>query len=188
MRAFIAIDISERLQNDLGQVISHLKNAEADVKWVEPHNIHITMKFLGDIDDAQANNIKIVLDETARSYKPFEILPKKIGAFPSFEFPNVIWVGLSESSPELEKIACDLEEKSSAIGFLKESRPFVAHLTLGRARSNRNRAELKEKIIQTSDSEIAEFPPETVDSITLYESKLTSAGSIYTPIHRARFS
>ena len=94
MRTFIAIEISEEIKNILAQIESHLIYAGADVKWVKPENVHLTLKFLGEIDEKKAAEVTAILDSIARMTKPFELNVKDIGAFPKIEHPRVIWVGL----------------------------------------------------------------------------------------------
>ncbi|MCX5686638.1 MAG: RNA 2',3'-cyclic phosphodiesterase, partial [Candidatus Omnitrophica bacterium] len=87
MRAFIAIELSDEIKAALAQIQSHLKYAGADVKWVEKDNIHLTLKFLGEIDEKKCGKVKAALDEVAKSAWPFELSLKDIGAFPKIESP-----------------------------------------------------------------------------------------------------
>ena len=146
MRTFIAIELSDEIKNTLAQIESHLKYSGADVKWVEKDSVHLTLKFLGEIDEKKCEKVKMALDETAKSTRPFEISFKDIGAFPKVEYPRVIWVGLDKGAKESAELAGRVDEALSKIGFQKETRPFAAHLTIGRVRSAKNREALKEKI------------------------------------------
>jgi 2'-5' RNA ligase len=186
MRAFIAIELSDEMRSGLAQVQSHLKYSGADVKWVEEDNIHLTLKFLGDIDEKKCAQIKNILDEISAAIKPFEINIKDIGAFPKIEFPRVIWAGLDKGAKESSEIAKKLDEGLSKIGFEKESRPFVAHVTIGRVRSAKNKATLKEKI-ETLGGLGVRNKGKIVNSIALFQSTLTPSGSIYAKLHEAKF-
>jgi len=184
MRAFIAIEISEEIRSALAQIQSHLKYAGGDVKWVEPHNIHLTLKFLGEISEEKSEKIKSILDEIGKATNPFEITIKDIGAFPKIEYPRVIWVGLDKGANESRVLAEKIDESLSKIGFQKETRPFASHLTIGRVRSSKNKEALKEKIFSSPQSTV--HSPQLISSVILFKSTLTPKGPIYTKLHEAR--
>jgi len=185
MRAFIAIELSPEIRDSLAQTQSHLKYSGADVKWVNKENVHLTLKFLGEITEESSEKIKSILDEIANSVKPFEISIKDIGAFPKIEFPKVIWAGLDRGAAEASVIAGKIDDALSKVGFQKESRPFTAHLTIGRVRSLKNKEALKEKIDSYC---IPDDSNQLIRSITLFQSTLTPKGSIYTKLHESEFS
>ena len=182
MRLFIAIELSQSIRDELARIQFHLKYSAADVKWVEKDNIHLTLKFLGEVPEEKVEKIKSILDGTAKEMKSFDISLKDIGAFPKIEYPRVIWVGLDKGVVESKGLAEKIDEELSKIGYEKEPRPFAAHLTIGRVRSAKNKAALKEKI-----SSITPIPgSQLVTSITLFKSTLTSNGPIYTKLHEAK--
>ncbi len=182
MRAFIAIELSEEIRNSLAQIQSHLKYAGADVKWVEKDNIHLTLKFLGEVSDEKIEKIKSILDEIGKTVKSFEISLKDIGAFPKIDYPRIIWVGLDKGTKESIGLAGRIDEALSKIGFQKETRPFAAHLTIGRVRSPKNKEALKEKI----ESQDTSHKTQVISSVSLFQSKLTPQGPIYTNLHEAK--
>lgn len=184
MRTFIAIDISEDIGRSLSLAICHLKYAGADVKWVDPANIHLTLKFLGEISGDKLAQVKSALDGIADSTKRFRVNIKDIGAFPGTGRPRVIWAGLSDGARESKDLACSIDEAMSGLGFAKETRPFEPHLTMGRVRSGRNIDKLKSQITSSK----LQIPQEgcPVDSIILYQSTLTPNGSIYTRLHEPK--
>jgi RNA 2',3'-cyclic 3'-phosphodiesterase len=188
MRTFIAIEISDEIRDALVQIQSHLKYAGADVKWVEKQNIHLTLKFLGEITDKKCDEVKAALDEAGRTTKQFEIDVKELGVFPKIDYPRVIWVGLNKGVNESKELAAKIEEALSRIGFQKESRPFAAHLTIGRVRSSKNKAVLKEKIesydLRAASSDLSQ----PIDSIILFQSTLMPNGPIYTKLHDAKLN
>jgi 2'-5' RNA ligase len=189
MRAFIAIDISSEIKDALGRIESHLKYAGADVKWVDPDIIHLTLKFLGEIDDKKAEEVKAALDAAADSMEPFELGLKDIGAFPDMDNPRVIWVGLGKGSSEVSSLAAHLEEELSRIGFAKEVRPFSPHLTIGRVKSALNKAKLKDKAASAAANfDLAKVPPCRVSSVILFRSTLTPKGPVYASLHEARLT
>lgn len=184
MRAFIAIELSEELRSTLAQVQSHLKYSGADVKWVEKDNIHLTLKFLGEINEEKCEKVKSILDEICSSIKPFEISLKDIGAFPTIDYPRVIWVGLDNGAEGSKGLAEKIDDELSKIGSQKETRPFAAHLTIGRVRSPKNKEALKQKLSTLN------LQPSTktqlINSVILFQSKLTPKGPIYTKLHEAQ--
>lgn len=182
MRTFIAIDISDSIREALAQIQSHLRYSGADVKWVEPGNIHLTLKFLGEISEEKCEIVKRVLDGITGSAKSFEATIKDVGAFPSANSPRVVWVGLDKGAGEARAIAEKIDDALSKIGFEKESRPFVAHLTIGRVRTPKNKEALKEKM---ATCQLPSAKPHLVTSIVLFQSTLTPKGSIYTKLHES---
>lgn len=184
MRAFIAIELSPEIKDSLAQIQSHLKYSGADVKWIETGNIHLTLKFLGDITEEDCGKIRSILDDIGRSVKPFEISLKDIGAFPNINYPRIIWVGLDKGTIESKVLAGKIGEEVLKIGFQKEPRPFAPHLTIGRVRSPKNKEALKEKLTTYSLQLTAK--PQPISSITLFQSTLTPKGPIYTKLHESK--
>jgi 2'-5' RNA ligase len=180
MRAFIAIEISEEIRNSLGRIQGRLRYAGADVKWVDEKNIHLTLKFLGEISEEKRKKVESAIDAVAGRTKPFGISVKDTGAFPKMEYPRVIWAGLDNGADEARALAEDIDGELSGIGFQKETRPFAAHLTIGRVRSPKNLRQLAEKL---AGCQKAEAGSQTVGSIALFQSTLTPSGSIYTKLH-----
>jgi 2'-5' RNA ligase len=185
MRTFIAIELSEEIKDTLAQAQSHLKYSSADVKWVEKDNIHLTLKFLGEIDENKLANVKAALDEIAKDTKSFEISLKDIGAFPDIDHPRVIWAGLDKGAKESTELAVKIDEALSKLGFDKETRPFAAHLTIGRVRSSKNKEALREKVTGYRSPVIG---PQKISSLTLFQSTLAPKGSIYTKLYEAKFA
>jgi RNA 2',3'-cyclic 3'-phosphodiesterase len=188
MRTFIAIDISKEIKNTLAQIEAHLIYAGADVTWVKPENVHLTLKFLGEIDEKRAVEVVATLDSIARTSKPFELSVKDIGAFPKIEHPRVVWVGLDKGAVETTALATKVDEALSKIGFAKETRPFSPHLTIGRVRSPLNKDKLKEKMSSaTASIDLSIVPQHKVSSVILFQSTLTPQGSIYAKLHESMF-
>lgn len=187
MRTFIAVEISDEISNALAQLEARLKYAGADVKWVRPENIHLTLKFLGEISEEKAKEVIAALDGIAKSAKSFELSVKEVGAFPKVDYPRVIWVGLEKGADESSELAAKVEDALAKIGFPKESRPFTAHLTIGRVRSSKNKDKLKEKILGKDSSQLLPVSSHKVSSVILFQSTLTPSGSIYTKLHESKF-
>ncbi|MFH1868524.1 MAG: RNA 2',3'-cyclic phosphodiesterase [Candidatus Omnitrophota bacterium] len=180
MRTFIAIALTEEAHEELSSLQDSLRKSGADIKWVKPDHIHLTLKFLGEIDEEQAAEIKASIDETVKNQKPFDIHLAKIGAFPRIAFPKIVWVGIDEGSQGCMALAKSVEEAMQRLGFEKEKRPFSPHLTLGRVRSLKNNSQLTSAVEKEKD-----FSSQTkvsINKITLFQSTLTPKGPIYTPL------
>lgn len=187
MRAFIAIDISDEQKAALDRIEAHLKYAGADVKWVKPENIHLTLKFLGEITEEKASQVRASLDQIAAGMKSFQVTIKDIGAFPKIEHPRVVWAGLDKGASETAALAGRIDEALARLGFAREERPFSPHLTIGRVRSPLNKAKLAEKISSASaKQDLSAVSPHAVSSVILFKSTLTPHGSIYTKLHESQ--
>jgi len=183
MRLFIAIELPRKTRDALAALQSELKESGADVKWVAPENIHLTLKFIGETNEADLKNILRAMEETAKGHCAFTMRAASCGAFPNINSPRVIWVGLSKGSEETKQIAEGLEVKLAAVGIPKEERPFSSHITLGRTRSSLNRDKLVDslKILEEKLPE-EEF---MVTKITLFKSTLTPKGAVYEALQEA---
>jgi len=176
IRAFIAIELNNETQNSLAKIQSELKTSGAVVKWVEPKNIHLTLKFLGDIDTDLAAKIKIILEDLAKNHQKFSATINELGAFPNTGSPRVIWVGINAGKQNLISIATELENNLPKLGIPKEERDFAPHLTLGRVKGPINRFKLSELLNKNKNISDLNF---IADRITLFKSTLTPQGPIY---------
>ncbi len=188
MRAFIAIELPKEIKTILAKTQEKLKSSEADIKWVEPKNIHLTLKFLGEINEEQLNKITKIITDIASSKEPFHINLSCLGAFPDIKYPRVIWAGSDKSEFELKTIVKELENKIQKIGIPKENRAFSSHITIGRARSGINKDKLKQKLEELSKTALAGKTAEfQAQKITLFKSTLTPQCPIYEVTHQANF-
>ncbi len=177
MRAFLAIALPQACCASLAQLQRQLKRAKADVKWVEPQQLHVTLKFLGEISEPQRLRVEVLLRDVARGASPLHLALDQLGAFPSLSAPRVIWVSLRGDVEWLSELVKRLERELAACGFPSEDRPFAAHITLGRVRSSRGRSALVSGV-----NDVAWHPPEPwiAHEMILYHSELSSAGPRYT--------
>ena len=180
-RGFIAIDIDSFPK--LVQFENEIRNLGANVKLVEPENIHITLKFLGDTNEEYADRIDEIMKDAVKNSNPFEIKLKGAGVFPNQNYIKVIWIGI-ENGEQIGKIASKIDEKISELGFEKERRRFSAHLTIARVKSAKNKEKLLELIEKYRD---IEFGSLKVDTIKLKKSELTPKGPIYTMLKEVKF-
>jgi len=163
----------------MARLISALRRTGADFKWVSPDRMHLTLKFLGNVAPQRVVAVSTAVGEAVGRFAPFRIRLAGVGAFPSLSSPRVVWVGVGEGSSDLRHLAAAVDDALAGVGFERERRPFSAHLTLGRRRSARNLAELKEALAQHGDYE---GPEVSVDRVVLFSSVLHPTGPVYRPL------
>jgi 2'-5' RNA ligase len=179
IRCFLAIDLPDSLRPQLALVQGELKRSDADVRWVQVGNIHLTLKFFGNVPDAEVDPIAGAAREVAGRWPPFQLQVTAAGAFPSVKAPRVVWLGLGGDLLPLAQMYHNLEKAFAALGHLPEGRPFNPHLTLGRVKSPANRHRLA-KMLETLPP--LKWPPFQVSELILFKSTLTPQGSIYAPL------
>ncbi len=189
MRAFFCVELEAELREQLDRITQRLRRLPVRANWVRAENLHITLKFLGEVDEELIPKLKEVAQSALKtSQLDGEIAwtLDRLGAFPSVERPRVVWVGSSKEPEALATLAAQLEQALEPLGFAPEGRGFVAHITLGR---------VKERAPSPGTAELAralkahpEFRYEArVRALTLMKSELTPQGSIYTPVFQLPF-
>jgi 2'-5' RNA ligase len=182
VRCFVAVECGEEeVLRGFRDVEARLRPTGADLKFVEPENVHLTLKFLGEIPEAKARKVAETVSEM--SFKPFSFLVEGVGVFPSPSRPNVVWAGITDGVADLAAVFEDLEGRLSRLGFERERRRFSPHLTVCRVRSGRNRAQLVAELNQLEDMV---FGSVKVDRVTLKKSVLTRQGPVYTNVAKSR--
>lgn len=179
IRAFVAVELPGALREEVGRFTGELRSAGADVKWVDPANLHLTLKFLGGVPEEKVPSLTEALQRACAGVSPFTLTLEGIGAFPRTTSPRVIWVGVHEGKEPLAALAGGVEGECSRLGFPAEERPFSAHLTIGRTRSPQGIARLIKKL------QVAEFrggAPTRVERLVLFQSALSAHGPTYTPL------
>jgi len=199
IRSFVAVELDETARLELSRVLGQLKRSDADVKWVSPNNLHLTLKFLGDVPADDMAKVIAALGvavagqpvgeaaqpiassgrATSGGGRPFDFELVGVGAFPSVSNPRVIWVGLGRGREALASLAAGVEAALGPLGFPTEGRGFSPHLTLGRCRSPRNQAELKAAMAALRDYR---GPRVRVERVTLFSSDLRPSGPVYAPL------
>jgi 2'-5' RNA ligase len=178
MRTFIAIELPENIKTILSRIQDELKRSGADVKWVEPHNIHLTLKFIGEIEEGKIEEIKQIIQEAAKNQPQYKITLSSLGVFPDLKRPRIIWVGIKDQNNETKLIAEELEEKLEELNIPKEEREFLGHITIGRVKSGLNKDKLAEKL-DPLKIDLAKDTGFIADKITLFKSTLGPDGPAY---------
>jgi 2'-5' RNA ligase len=178
IRSFLAIDLENQLVlKKLGDAQNLLFKTGADLKLVEPDNIHITLRFLGEIKPA---TIEKVFEEMKKvQFAPFDVRMHGLGAFPNVHYPRVVWAGITEGAEQLKNIFSQLEPRLRSLGFTPDSKGFSPHLTIARVRSGRNKAQLAEFIVKNADYD---FGLIRAECLRLKKSDLTPKGPIYSTL------
>ena len=180
VRSFIAIELSQEIKAELTAMEEKLKaRRHPFVKWVDPENIHLTLKFLGSVALDTIPQIVEAMTRIAQPASPFSLQVGGTGAFPNWQRPQVIWVGIGGEIGRLAALQKELEAALSPLGFPPESRAFSPHLTLGRLR-DRVSPEDRRRFGQWAESVKFEISPSfEVDALRLMKSQLTPGGPIY---------
>jgi 2'-5' RNA ligase len=165
IRCFIAIELSQEIRQVLGRIEDELQGTISGVKWVKPDNIHLTLKFIGSIEEEKVDELS------------------SAGAFPSPGRPRVIWIGIEEGKEESSRLANLVEEKIAPLGIEKESRAFHPHLTLARVKFLKDKSSVENAFahLKVPQTEM------TALKVTLFQSTLAREGAIYTVLHEADF-
>ena len=184
IRSFIAIELSPDIIGGIAGIQERLRSSGADVRWVKPDGIHLTLKFLGDIEEGDVDNIANCMKSSADGTSPFTVEIKEVGTFPNLRNPRVLWVGVTENS-SLSVLQSKIEKTLKGIGFPRENRPFRPHLTMGRVKSPK----LKDKLIEALEKErTQELGTMPVEELILFRSDLRPGGAIYTRLRTVNLS
>ena len=178
VRSFISIDLEDQqILSRIAPILSSLQSLGGDLKLVERENIHLTLKFLGNVSTPRLGEVKSSLRQVI--YSAFTAEIRGVGAFPNLNHMNVIWVGVNEGWSQVEQIYEQVEKQLSSLGFRRESRPFSPHITIARVRTGRNRDEIASFLRRLGDESFGTF---SVDRIRLKQSVLSSSGPKYSTL------
>jgi 2'-5' RNA ligase len=180
IRAFIAIELPSQIKAALSQIQDNLKTSRcASVKWVDPEGIHLTLKFLGNVDEAEIPALNRALSEAVRGVAPFYLELGEPGAFPSCQAPSVVWIGVGGEMEPLRTLHNNIDRVLTPLGFPPEKRAFSPHLTLGRVREETlsgERRRLGENVAALKTEAKSSFK---IECVNLMRSRLTREGAIY---------
>lgn len=187
VRAFIAIDLPRDLQRCLQQISFELKQRLDDlpVRWVPIANIHLTLKFLGDVSENNIEMLAKIMQKVISGHRAFAVSAGGFGAFPKIHAPRIIWVGL-ECPPELSAIQREIEAETARLGYASEERPFSPHLTLGRVYRNATSGEIRKIAKVLGDFKVGFLGVAHVREVHLFRSELKTGGAVYSRLFTAR--
>lgn len=178
IRSFIAVPVGEEVEKAVEKVQGALRRSRADVKWVRPGNVHITLKFLGDVEAGRLDEVSAILKRALEGARAFDAAVSGVGTFPANPLrARVVYMSLSEGAEYMKDLAARAEEAMASAGFEREKRPFKSHLTIGRVRRGaRGLDKLGKSLAEV------EYKPLKLcmDRVNLVKSELTPSGAIYT--------
>jgi 2'-5' RNA ligase len=178
LRSFIAIELPDLVKLALAALQLDLKKCGADIRWVKSENIHLTLKFLGNVDGKKIENIVKHMEGACADYSNFNLEISGAGVFPNIRSPRIFWAGIKVTDT-LSELYREIDQKMASLGFEQEKRKFAPHLTLGRFRSVKGKAALVDKIEAHKNDLFGEID---VRTISLMKSDLSSAGAKYSRI------
>ncbi len=179
-RGFIAVEVE--VTEEIKSFMENLKRSNAKIKLVEPENLHLTLKFLGDTREDKIEEITSIIEESSREVKPFEITLEKTGVFPNPSSMRVIWIGVT-GGEKLKTIADKLDEKLVKLGYKKEGRGFKPHLTIARVKKPGDKNKIKPILEKYKDTC---FGRTKIEEIHLKKSTLTPSGPIYITLREVK--
>ena len=182
IRTFIAIELPEEIIASISKIQESIRSYGFKVRWVRPQNIHLTLKFLGNVRVAETEAIGRALLASVNGFAPLAMTAKGIGVFPGIKRPRVLWVGVGGQINELIQLQQALDEKLAGLGFPREKRAFKGHLTMGRVQAKIDPKRLLEAIKEYDGFESEPF---VADKMILFQSELHPAGAIYTKLMEA---
>ncbi|MDN5347709.1 MAG: 2,3-cyclic 3-phosphodiesterase [Clostridia bacterium] len=174
MRLFIALHFSLGLRQRLAAAQDKLRLTGADVKWVEMENLHLTLKFLGEVEGDKLKRIELALENSVEGISPFNLKIEGVGVFPGWQRPRVLWAGI-RPEPMLTKLQSNIEARLVKLGYPRAEK-FSGHLTLGRVRSNRG---LDSLMAAYGNLKQEKWGEEQIRQVFLVESQLTPKGPYY---------
>jgi 2'-5' RNA ligase len=182
LRTFVAVSASHEVRTRAAQLIGELSTTAAKVRWVEPGNLHYSLKFLGDVELIELPKVCEAVVRAVHEKPPFEFIARGAGAFPDFRRPRTVWLGVDEGSESMIELNAAVERELAPMGFRREQRRFRPHLTIGRVRGIEGLHELGQLVRQHADFVGGVV---SVDEVIVYSSELGPSGPTYEPLATA---
>lgn len=180
IRAFLALNLSREAQVKIFEIQNVLSEIKSDIKWEPKEKFHITLKFLGDVEENLLQNLSNDLKYELNGFGKFSLIYKNLGCFPNMKLPRVIWIGAEDSSKKIFTLNKVIEEKAKSYNFESESNRFHPHITLGRAKGSKG----IEKVIELMKNMTIENIEDLASEVFVMKSTLQRSGSIYTIIDK----
>jgi 2'-5' RNA ligase len=185
MRCFIAVTLPPAVLRQIETLQAGLKSHGLKMSWVRPQNVHLTLKFLGDISPAGSEKAQRAMLQAASASAPFDLAMQGMGVFPGIRKPRILWTGVGGRTDQLQQVYQALDNGLAAEGFARESRPFKAHLTLARIKKSLEPEHLLQAIQETGQYEPGWF---RVSALVLIKSDLRPGGAVYTVMREIQLS
>lgn len=183
LRTFIGLDLGKTIRDRAVALQEKLAQTGTAVKWVEPENIHVTLLFLGEVDDREVPTVCRAVAEETKTHGPFRLSIEGFGCFPNPRRPRIVWIGVGAGTQELCALHDDLEPPLLALGcYRREERKYTPHITIGRVKGDGSTDSLSPALAQQAGWQGGEI---MVSEILVLSSELTPKGPIYTVLSRA---
>lgn len=181
VRTFIAIELDEATRRAIGDAQAQLKRARGahHIRWVAPENIHLTLKFLGDVAAGKIPPLTRALADACASIAPFTLTFDGVGAFPNTRRPNVIWVGVAGEVETATRLAQKIDDACAGLGFAREERPFSPHLTVGRVKRDARPSDRQFVGEIITNAKIGALGKFRAEHVSVMKSELKPGGSVY---------
>jgi RNA 2',3'-cyclic 3'-phosphodiesterase len=185
IRTFLALDLNDQTRQRLVRAVAELPVGQAKIRWVESENLHVTVKFLGEVADADAVNVCRVVADAAGLVEPFDFQVRGIQAVPARGDLSMFWAGVADADGRMAAMFEVIEAALEELGFSREQRDFRPHVTLGRVKYARDAHGLRAAAARVAETD---FGCVAADGIVVYSSQLTPEGPIYAPMGRGPFA
>ena len=187
IRCFLAIELDSGIHSVIASLVDSMAPMAPGVKWVVPENLHLTLKFFADIDETSTWEIFKAVRSSIGDLPPFQIRLEGVGAFPADDRPRTVWLGVTEGQEQMCDVHARIDQKLADIGYPFESRRFVPHLTIGRARDKASQHGLVTAIREHREFEVG---TSEVERIILFRSELgkgKNGGPVYSKLGQSEF-
>ncbi len=184
LRSFLAVPISGEVQSNATRLMKKLAEKTSGVRWVAPDNLHITLKFFGDIKVESTHEISRAVQKTVDVADPFEITVAGAGAFPDIQRPRTVWLGVTDGKSQFVEFFEQLEDRLHDLGYPPERRRFHPHLTIGRVRGKQDDGELTQLLAELDECFIG---PTWVEEVVLFNSQMERGELVYSRIATIEF-
>ncbi len=190
MRTFIAIEIPETLKLNLDRSVEELRSGLKDglIRWVRLESMHLTLKFLGEIEQEQVHTVQKILDQVAERFLSFSLEIAGFGCFPNISRPRVVWIGFKPDGGDLPRLQSEIAGRLEKIGFEREQRGYHPHLTLGRVRKGLSGSDMKLISGWAKEAQIGTVGHFEAEAVSLIRSVLKPDGAVYSNLHVARLT
>lgn len=178
IRAFLAIELNQQIRSALQDFQDRIRNHLPPISWIKPESMHVTVRFLGDIEEVQVAPIHQAVEQALEEISSFSLHIKGIGGFPNLTLPRVLWAGVSGQVDELQILVSNVEHALGSLGFSSESKSFRGHLSLARIKQRSREVGMalhRSQVLGT----MPHFGTLTVQQLCLFKSELKPSGAVY---------
>jgi len=179
VRTFIAIVLDNSLHPTMSRIIEKLSSSNAKVKWVEPENVHLTLKFLGNVEEERLPEVFEACERAVKDMRAIDLEMKALGCFPDVKSPRIVWLGIERGAEGVRKLQERVESELRAVGFPKEEKTFKAHLTIGRVKGKQGLSRLCRLLEEEKNFFVGSM---RCEKISVMKSKTLPAGPVYSEL------